>query len=313
MLGVNRSATADEIKRAYRALAKKHHPDRNPGDASAEARFKEVQHAYSVLSDAKKRQQYDQYGDVAVGEWQTRPTGERVYQWGDGSAVRGEDLEDLFSAFGGQGGGSGIFEQIFGNFNRGGTRTASPRRAVDEEHPIRLTFDQAVRGTTLSLDLTQGGGRRERIDVKIPPGVEEGQKIRVRGRGPGSNGGSPGNLILVCRIDPHPYFRREGADVYVDVPVSVTEATLGAKVDVPTIDGRATVSLPPGTPSGAKLRLKGRGVVRRNGEHGDQYVVVQIAPPKSLGDEERTLIEKLHELLRDDPRARCAWQGATSR
>ncbi len=310
VLGVKRTASADEIKRAYRALAKKHHPDRNPGDPSAEVRFKEVQHAYGVLSDPKKRAQYDQYGDVAVGEWQTRPTGERVYQWGGGSSVRVEDLEDLFSAFGERSGGKGegIFEQIFGSAGRRGPRSAPPRRSVDEEHPVELTFEQAVHGTTMTLDLSHGRKGRETINVKIPPGVDNGQRIRVRGRVPGHNGGPPGNLILICCVAPHRYFRREGANVYLDMPISVTEAVLGAKIDVPTIDGHATITLPPGTAGGSKLRLKGRGVVQRGStERGDQYVVIQVVPPRSLSDEQKKLFEKLRESEQEDPRSKCTW------
>jgi len=309
VLGIGRNASTDELKRAYRALAKKYHPDRNPGDPSAETKFKEVQHAYGVLNDPKKRAQYDQYGDVAVGEWQTRPTGERVYQWGGGSSVRVEDLEDLFSAFGERGGGGeGVFEQIFGSHGRRGSRAAPPRRSADEEHFAELTFEQAVHGTTMTLDLSHGRKGRETIDVKIPPGVENGQKVRVRGRVPGHNGGPPGDLILVCRVAPHRYFRREGADIYLDMPVSLTEAALGAKIDVPTVDGHATVTLPPGTPGGSKLRLKGRGVVGRGStQRGDQYVVVQIVPPKSLSDEQRDLFEKLRESGRENPRSQCGW------
>ncbi|MDO8632277.1 MAG: DnaJ C-terminal domain-containing protein [Phycisphaerales bacterium] len=320
VLGVSRSASTDEVKRAYRSLAKKYHPDRNPGDPSAEGKFKEVQHAYTVLIDPKKREQYDQFGDVAVGEWQTRPTGEQVYQWGGGSSVGVEDLEDLFSAFGGRGSGGrgeGVFEQIFGNSaQRGPSRRAgtAPRSPVDEEHPVELTFDQAVHGTTVTLDLSHGRRGHETIEVKIPSGIEAGQKIRVRGRVPGRNGGPPGDLILICNVAPHPYFHRDGLDIYLDVPVSVTEAALGAKIDVPTIDGHATVTLPPGTPSGSKLRLKGRGIVRSSAaERGDQYVVVQIVPPKSLSEEQRKMYEMLRESDRQDPRSRCPWSGSETR
>lgn len=312
VLGVQRTASADEIKRAYRALAKKFHPDRNPNDVSAEAKFKEVQHAYSVLSDPKKRAQYDQYGDVAVGEWQTRPTGERVYQWGGGSSVRSEDLEDLFSAFGsgGRGGvGETIFEQIFGGGGgRRAARAASRPPPPDEVHPVNLTFDQAVHGTTLSLRIARPGRGEETIDVKIPPGVEPGQKIRVRGQGASANGGPAANIILVCNIAPHPYFRREGADIYLDVPVSVTEAVLGARIEVPTVLGRGTVTLPPGTPSGARLRLRGQGFPRRGtAERGDQYVVVQIVPPKSPSPEEQKLYEELRGTASFDPRQNIPW------
>lgn len=312
VLGVKREATADEIKRAYRSLAKKYHPDRNPNDPSAEAKFKEVQHAYSVLNDPKKRAQYDQYGDVAVGEWQTRPTGEQVYQWGDGSSVRSEDLEDLFSAFGGSGRGGGvgesIFEQIFGGARRGG-RAAAPQAPSEELHPVELTFEQAVNGTTLSLRIARPGRGEETIDVKIPPGVENGQKIRVRGQGAGRDGRQAADIILVIHERPHKYFRREGADVFLDVPVSVPEAVLGAKIEVPTVLGRGTVTLPPGTPGGARLRLRGQGAPKRgSSERGDQYVIIQIVPPKTLTDDEKKLFERLREMDHSNPRKQTPWR-----
>lgn len=306
VLGVKKNSTPDEIKRAYRTLSKKYHPDRNPNDPSAEAKFKEVQHAYSVLNDPKKREQYDQYGDVAVGEWQTRPTGEKVYQWGGGSQVRSEDLEDLFSAFGGGGAGESIFEQIFGGAGRRGAgRGASRQPPPDQFHDVHLNFDQAIHGTTLSLRVGRARGEQT-IEVKIPAGVENGQKIRVRGQGASANGGPAGDIILVVHVAPHPYFRREGADIYVDLPVSVTEAVLGAKVEVPTVQGRGTVTLPPGTPSGSKLRLRGQGVATRSGEHGDQYVVIQIVPHKSLSSASKKLYEQIRELGEPNPREKMA-------
>ncbi len=313
VLGVKKRASIDEIKRAYRTLSKKYHPDRNPNNPSAEAMFKEVQNAYSVLNDPKKRAQYDDYGDVGVGEWQTRPTGEKVYQWGGGSSVRSEDLEDLFSAFGSRGGGNrsggigeGIFEQIFGGGQRG-ARNAARRPPPEQVHNVELSFDQAVHGTKLSLRIERGDGE-ESIEVKIPPGVETGQKIRVRGQVSSANGGPSGDIILFLHVAPHPYFRREGADIYLDVPVSVTEAVLGAKIEVPTLEGRGTVTLPPGTPSGGKLRLRGQGVIKRGtSERGDQYVVVQIVPPKSLTDEEKALYEKLRDIGGHDPRKKASW------
>jgi DnaJ-class molecular chaperone len=312
VLGVPRSALADEIKRAYRKLSKQYHPDRNPNDPTAEAKFKEVQHAYGVLNSSEKRAQYDRYGDVAVGEWQTRPTGEQVYQWGDGSSVRSEDLEDLFSAFGGRGGSvnEGIFEQIFGGVRRSGqsARTATRPAPPQQYHPVRIRFEDAVCGTTLSLRIGREHGGEETIEVKIPAGVEPGQRIRVRGQGASGNGGPGGDIILVIEIEPHAYFRRDGADIYLDLPVSVTEAALGAKIEVPTIQGRGTVTLPPGTPSGTRLRLRGQGVVKRGtADYGDQYVVVQIVPPKSLTDQQREGFERLREIGVDDPRKSVRW------
>lgn len=312
VLGVTRSATEDELKRAYRSLAKKYHPDRNPNDASAETRFKEVQHAYDVLKDTKKRADYDQFGEVGVGQFQTGPRGQKVYQWGGGSTVNVEDLEDLFSAFGEGGGRPSIFDQIFGSQ---GERTRAParRRGADQEHPISLTFEQAINGTTISLRLSGGkNGRPETLDVKVPPGVTDGQRIRVRGRGQaGSSGAESGDLYLTCSVQPHPYFTRQGNDLYVDVPITVMEAALGAKIDVPTLDGFATVTIPPGTNSGAKLRLRGRGVpAHGSASEGDQYVVIQIVAPKPLTDEARTLFQDLAKLDKSNPRSRLGWGAA---
>jgi len=312
VLGVKKGASLDEIKRAYRTLAKKHHPDRNPGDASAEKRFKEVQNAYQTLSDTEKRAQYDRFGAAGVGKVATGAQGQRMYTWGEGSHVNVDDLEDLFSAFGGSEHAS-VFDQFFGGRQRGGRtrtrRSAPPPRASDEEQDVWLPFEQAIHGTTLSLRLgVEGNGRSELVEVKIPAGVDEGQRIRVRGRVPNPYGGEPGDLILRCRVRPHAYFRRDGADIVVDVPIALTEAALGAKVDVPTLDGFVTMSVPAGTSSGTKLRLKGRGVKRHGeSERGDLFVVIQIVAPKSLSEESREFFEKLAEASHDDPRASAPW------
>lgn len=309
VLGVSRSADDSEIKRAYRTLAKKYHPDRNPGDASAEKKFKEVQRAYHTLSDPRKRAEYDRFGEAGVGQWKTTPQGQKVYQWGGGSTVGADDLEDLFSAFGGSEAPS-IFEQFFGGKAPQSTSRPPHRRTPDEERDITLSFDQAVHGAAISLQLTSGhDGRSQTLEVKIPPGVEDGQKMRLRGRVPSPNGGPPGDLLLRCSIASHPYFTRKGADVYVEVPVSVAEAALGAKIDVPVIDGRSSVTLPPGTASGTKLRLKGRGITHHGASlRGDQYVVIQIVPPKSLTNEQRALFEQLRSIDPTNPRGQCLWE-----
>ncbi len=321
IIGVGRNASTDEIKRAYRRLAKKYHPDRNPGDLGAEAKFKEVQQAYGVLSNPDKRAQYDRFGEVGVGQWSAAPGGRKVYQWG-GSSVGVEDLEDLFSAFGG-GQRPSIFEELLGGGSPGGphsvgrrrtSRRAPPQRTPDLEQIVELSFEQAVNGMTLTIQLrTSSSGRPETIEVKIPPGVQDGQKLRLRGQVPGGNGQGPGDLYLKCSIRPHAYFTRRGADIYVDVPVSITEAALGGKIEVPSIDGPATVTLPPGTPGGAKLRLKGRGI-RKPGpdRRGDQFVVVRIAVPKTLTGEQRRLFEELKSHDLHDVRAGCPWSGGSS-
>ena len=312
ILGLSRSASPDEVKRAYRKLAKQYHPDRHHGDPQAEAKFKEVQQAYRILSDPQKRSEYDQFGEAGVGQWSRTPRGQRVYQWGGGSTIDFDDLEDLMSAFGGKRRAS-VFEEFFGRQRPQSPRRA-PERGADEQRPISLSFDQAVHGCTVTVRLHRHShGESETLEVKIPPGVEAGQKIRLAGKGhTGANGGPPGDMILVVSIQPHRFFTRRGADVFVDVPVSVAEAVLGAVIDVPSLDGPATVTLPPGTPSGAKLRLKGRGIRKRGGtERGDQYVVVVITPPKTLTEEQHAQFEQLRNLDKSNPRAQCPWGEGT--
>ncbi len=318
VLGVPRNATAEQIKKAYRALAKKHHPDRNPGDRSAEARFKQVQEAYDVLSDPQKRALYDRYGAAGVGASAgPRPGagGARVHTWSPdgGQEVPIEDIADLFEIFGGgfgaRGGGGGaesIFEQFFTGGRRGArrTRVEPPAGSGDIECEATLTFDQSIQGTQLELNVD---GRAVR--VKIPPGVSNGQRIRARGKGrPAGPGQPPGHLLIVCRVLPHPYFKRIGNDIYLDVPVSITEAALGAKIEVPTLGGKMLVTVPPGTPSGKKLRLRGRGVASpRSQTPGDQYVVIRIVPPAVLTPRQRELLEKLHADLGPSPREGPGW------
>ncbi|UCE58370.1 MAG: DnaJ domain-containing protein [Phycisphaerales bacterium] len=311
-LGVSRSASQDEIKRAYRRLAKEYHPDRNPDNPDAEEKFKEVQQAYQTLSDPEKRAQYDQFGEAGVGTWRTNPRGQKVYQWGGHSSVNMEDLEDLMSAFGG-GQRASIFDEMFGAGRQRRAPRAAPQRGVDAEHRITLKFEQAIHGCTVAIQLAdRQGGKTERLDVKIPPGVEEGQKIRVRGRGqPGTNGAPPGDLLLVCSIDPHQYFTRRGADIYLKAPVSVFEAVLGAKIEVPSLDGPATVTVPAGTPSGTKLRLKGRGVTTGDrSTRGDQYVTIEIVPPKDISSDTRRDFERLRDCDKSNPRSSCGWKMA---
>jgi curved DNA-binding protein len=332
ILGVPRTASQDEIKRAYRKLAKAYHPDRNPGNKNAETRFKEVQEAYDTLNDPQKRKTYDQFGHTGVGagggpqSWRSGPTGEHVYTWqaGGGPDIPVENLEDLFKVFsqagggefGGRPGGS-IFEEFFsGPGSRGrrrrpaspaGTETAAPSPV---EHPVILSFEQALQGTTLDLHLSREGGPAgtETVRVRIPPGVAEGQRIRIRGKGnsPGT-GGPPGDLYIVCNIQPHRYFRRLGNDILLDLPLSIAEAALGTKVEVPTLDGKMVLTVPPGTPSGAKLRLKGKGVKPPgNKPQGDLYVVVRIVPPKNLTPRQRELLEQLRA-TEESPRKETGW------
>lgn len=315
ILGVSRKATADEIKSAYRRLAKQYHPDKNAGDKDAESKFKEAQEAYAVLSDQKKRSAYDQFGHAGVsgGFPGGGPSGGRTYSYkSDGSEpIDLENLADMFdfsSIFGGgqSSGGGSPFDAFFGRERGGGGRRsrAAAQPPADIEYPVSLTFERAVRGTKLDLDLKIAGRESQRITVKIPPGVRQGQKIRVKGKGTPGQGRQPnGDLYVVVSVQPHPYFEREDDNIILTAPVTIAEATLGAKVDLPTLDGTRTVTIPPGTPSGAKLRLAGLGVAHsQSGQRGDQLVIVKIVPPKRLSPEQRSAMEKFAEQDTTSPR-----------
>ncbi len=310
ILGVSKTATEAEIKKAYRRLAKRYHPDQNQGDPSAEAKFKEIQEAYGVLSDKEKRGKYDQFGHAGVHMGGQPGRGDWRWSTAGGQSFNIDDLDDMFG-FGGSGGprsaaGASIFEQFF-NKRGAGPRAAAPPRppARDAEQSVSLTFEQAIRGITVDIPLQSGTAERpRRISVRIPAGVHEGQRIRLRGQGEASGGGHPnGDLYVVCSIKPHPYFERRGNDIYLDVPVSITEAALGAKVDLPTLDGDRTMTIPPGTSSGSKLRLVGLGVPGLNkNPRGDQFAVIKIVPPAPLTDEQRRLLGELQATGIGSPR-----------
>ena len=330
ILGVPKTATADEIKRAHRKLALKHHPDRNKDNKAAEERFKEIQEAYDVLSDETKRANYDQFGHAGVGAGGPRGGGPnggdpaeafRRAQGGGRTTWRpspGVSVEDFDPSQFNAGGDFGdIFDQLFGargggaasgGFGRGGTRgrvRAEPQRGQDVEHGVQLSFEQAARGTTLPLQITRGPGQNETIEVKIPPGVKDGSRIRIKGRGE-QTGGEPGDLFIITHVLPHPYFRREGLDIYLDLPLSLYEALNGTKVQVPTLDGPVTLTIPPGTSSQAKLRIKGRGV-ERGSEKGDQYAITKIVVPKGLDEDDRKLVEQLEARHPVNARADVKW------
>jgi DnaJ-class molecular chaperone len=330
VLGVSKGASADEIKRAHRKLARQYHPDMNKNNPSATEKFKEVQEAYDVLSDAEKRGLYDQFGHAGVDggappggpgahdpfEAFRRGAGRgngRRQQWRPGPNVTVEDFE------GGEGNFGEIFEQLFGRGGAGaagmggaggtGGRAprprAQPQRGADVEHPVTLTFAQAARGTTLPLQINRDG-RLETIEVKVPAGVRDGSRIRIKGRGQQSAGGDAGDLYIVTQIHPHPYFRRDGLDILLDLPISMYEALLGTKVEVPTLDGPVTLTIPPGTGSHAKLRIKGRGI-ERGEEKGDQLVVTKVIVPKNLDDEGREMVKRLQGKAPLDARADARW------
>ena len=372
LLGVPRKASAKELRAAYRKLARKYHPDLNPGDKSAEEKFKQIQEAYDTLSDTKKRQTYDQFGFNVPGQGGGPGPG-----YGGGGSP--EDIHFDFGGFdfgGGAGQGSGgagggaSFRDLFSQFFRGANAAQATQEREpgdDLEYQIDITFAEAMRGTVKKLSFTRldvcnvchgtgaapgdekvcptcggsgqvtqvsgkmrfqipcsrcgGAGmlrtacrncggegrvaRMETLDVRIPPGAQTGSRVRVAGRGNvGLHGGPPGDLYIVMKVGPHPFFDRRGDDLFTVVPITVTEASLGAKVEVPTIDGRAQVRIPPGTNSGKKLRLREKGApsARHPGKRGDQIVEVQVVVPKPEDERVRNLLKELSKIDPEDPR-----------
>ena len=294
-LGVPKNADPAAIKKAYRKLARTLHPDQNPDDPAAEARFKEVGEAYAVLADAEQRKQYDAVRAMAGGGARFAPGP------GGGSGAAGfEDLfGGLFGAGGGgggprvryttQGGGPGLDDLLGGLFGGGGASFGQQgvRQGSDIEATTRLPFRQAVEGSTVSL-LVDG----RTVNARIPPGVRDGQRIRIRGKGrPGAGGAPPGDLVIAVQVEAHPVFSIDGRDLRVTVPVSFGEAALGAEVQVPTIDGGSVrVKVPPGTPSGRTLRVRGRGITASKGA-GDLLVTIQVMVPRRLSDDARAAVE----------------------
>ena len=313
VLGVPKTASADEIKKAHRKLVRQYHPDANKHNPQAEEKFKEAQEAYDALSDAQKRANYDRFGHAGVGAGEPGGPGGDPFdafrragagrggargrrQAGPGVSVEDVDLGDIFEQFfGGRAGGRGRSPQA---------RPQAAPPAADVEHSVMLSFEQAARGTTISLQVDRDG-QLETIDVKIPPGVKEGSRVRIKGKGQHSYG-QAGDLYIVTRVSPHPYFRREDLDIYVDVPISLQEAAMGAKVEAPTLDGPVTLTIPPGTSSGAKMRIRGRGI-ERSGQRGDQFVIPRIVIPKDLDDEDRRMIEVIGKKHPMNPRADAGW------
>ncbi|MGD0955425.1 MAG: molecular chaperone DnaJ [Candidatus Acidiferrales bacterium] len=368
LLGVPRKAPVKEIRAAYRKLARKYHPDLNPGDKSAEEKFKQIQEAYEVLSDTKKRQMYDEFGFNAPGPGGMPPPGAGY------GGVSPEDVHFDFGGFdfgGGSGAGGGTsFRDVFSQFFRGATAAQAEQErepGTDLEYQIDITFAEAMHGTVKKLSFTRldvcnvchGAGfapgdekvcptcngtgqvtqvsgkmrfqitcsrcggrgklrticrncggegrvqRTETLDVRIPPGAYTGSRVRVAGRGnAGMHGAPPGDLYIITNVKPHPFFERRGDDLYTVVPVTVSEASLGAKVEVPTIDGRAQVRIPPGTNSGKKLRLREKGApsARHPGKRGDQIVEVQVVVPKPEDERVRNLLRELSKIDHEDPR-----------
>jgi DnaJ-class molecular chaperone len=309
VLGVPREATAEQIKKAYRKLARKHHPDVNPGDKKAEALFKEAQQAYDVLSDTEKRALYDRYGMAGFQGMGTPGPRSGATEW---AAQAGPTFEQFdFNHFFGPGAGTGgpntaapdeetggLFEELLGRVRgtRGARRApgAAPRPAPDAE--LTIPFLTAVLGGTTTIQVDREG-RRDTLDVKIPPGTDTGTRIRLRGQGAATGRASErGDLTIRITVEPHPYFRREGRDLYVEVPITIGEAVLGARVDVPTPSGFKTLPMPPGSSSGQKLRLRGQGVPASGSKsQGDLFVVLKVAVPKTTDEESRRLIKEFSD------------------
>ncbi len=346
VLGVARSAKAEDIKKAYRRLARKHHPDVNPNDREAEEKFKQISEAFDVLSDPKKREVYDRYGYYS-DQIPTGGTAGTVFDFGNFGASSFRD----------------IFTDLFSNIR---TAQAQPRRSTrgeDIETPLAISFEDAMRGVTAKLDVErsepcnqcqgtgesagskvacpscQGTGqrrgsgaasrcpqcagmgkvgqacetcrgksvalKRETLSVRIPAGVETGSRIRIAGKGQaGVYGGQAGDLYIITNVGGHAYFKRQGDNIYCTIPITIPEAALGAKIEVPTIDGKAMLRIPPGTQSGQKFRLRERGVpsLRAGGARGDQFVEVKITLPKVISEETKELLQRFARHNPENPR-----------
>jgi DnaJ-class molecular chaperone len=330
ILGVGKTVDEKEIKSAYRKLARKYHPDVNPGDKTAEEKFKEISEAYEVLSDPHKRSQYDQFGD----QWREfsragAGTGGHPFStWTNPGAQQPGGFE---FHFGGQGGGGPdlgeLFESLFGGGRERSRRAA--REGEDVEFGIELSLEEAYNGVTKTLSLKledvcakcggsgsernrggrldlgsvcpdcRGAGRiirNRQVEVKIPAGVQEGQRIRLAGEGAAGASGKKGDLYLLVRLKPDPRFKREGADLTVDISLPYTMAALGGEVNVPTLNGDRTLPIPPGVQSGQKIRIAGQGMPSRDGRKGDLYANVRITVPKDLSPRERDLLKELSSI-----------------
>lgn len=299
-LGVGRDASDEDIKKAYRKLAAKLHPDRNPGDKTAEARFKAINRAYQALSDPKKRALYDEFGEDALREG-FDPEAMRAYRRAaaGGGRVRFRPGAGGFEDMGAE--NLGGFGDLFGDLLRGAGRgRARSAKGSDVASEITVDFVSALRGAEIRLRVQDGS---EEVTVRIPPGAADGDRVRIPGHGaPGAFGGPPGDLLLAIRVKPHPHFERDGLDLYLDLPITVGEAYHGAKVRVPTPYGDVTLTVPKHAQSGQVVRLKGRGV-QRKGETGDLYVRFMIRLPEGESRELQGAVDTLQGAMTSDVRA----------
>ncbi|MBN1316856.1 MAG: J domain-containing protein [Anaerolineales bacterium] len=309
ILGIDKTAGPDEIKKAYRKLARQHHPDVNQGDSGAEQRFKEINEAFQVLSDPEKRQKYDQLGsqwqqyahaggrpeDFNWSQWRAQPDAANSYT----RTVSPEDLEQIFG--GGRGGFSSFFETLFGgnvafnDFNGGQTYQPRSHRGRDSETVVEISLEEAFHGTTRSIQWQDG----RQIMANIPPGVRTGSRVRLAGQGePGIAGSASGDLYLQIQVTPHPLYRRENDDLHLEIPVDLYTALLGGKIEVSSIDRTVSLTIPAGTQNGKTFRLRGLGMPQlRHKEHrGDLYVSVQIKLPENLSQKEIEMYKQLSDL-----------------
>jgi len=299
-LGVRRNASADEIQKAYRELARKYHPDLNPADKTAKEKFQEIQSAYEVLNDSEKRQMYDRFGDA----FETR--GEQAGP----NPFHDVDLNDLFGGHAGTGGFADLFQQ----FTQGAGASprerprAAPRQGRNLQHEVMVSFHTAVLGGEVPVGIMDPAGSQKTINVKIPAGISDGKKIRLRGQGERAHRrGRPGDLLVTVKVAAHPCYRRKGYDLELTVPITLLEAANGAKVDVPTPKGTIALSIPPNTSSGKRLRVRGMGVEAADGRRGDLFAEVQIVLPDKLSEESRALIKQIEQGRTSNPRAGLQW------
>jgi DnaJ-class molecular chaperone len=323
-LGVSRNASQADIQKAYRDLARKYHPDMNPDDKSATKKFQQIQQAFDVLNNPEKREMYDRYGSSFEtmgaggaggprgGPWGAAPGGGAEFHGGPGGFTADDvDFSQLFGERFGEGTSGGLGD-IFSHFRRaasgGAARGAGRRRGADLVHELQIPFNTSITGGEVQVMVQRAADKTETILVKIPPGIEDGKKIRIRGQGePASGRSTPGDILITIHVAPHPCFSRRGNNLQVRLPLTLAEAGLGTKADVPTPSGTVALTIPPGTSSGTKFRIKGHGVVSGHTAPGDLLVEAQIVLPKRLDETDRQFLEQFDQRHPLNPRQNLRW------
>ncbi|WP_161887765.1 DnaJ C-terminal domain-containing protein [Pontibacter russatus] len=297
ILGVDKTASQADIKKAYRSLAKKYHPDKNKGDKTAEEKFKDISEAYEVLGDKEKRQQYDQLG-ANWRQFQNAGAGGGQYQSQPGGGYYEGDFSDMFGG-GGGGGFSDFFQQFFGGgggagFGQAGRGRSQPRKGQDYQAELEITLQEAYSGTSRLINL-----HNQQLRITTKPGVADGQQLRIKGKGgQAAGGGTSGDLYINVRVQPDPRFERRGDDLYTNLPVDMYTAILGGQAHVNTMSGQLKLTIPAGTQPGKSLRLRGKGmpIYGKADQFGDLYVKIEVTLPTHLSTEERQLLEKLRDI-----------------